>query len=414
MAALTSFLHLLCLPLTPFQAAAATIQADDNQEASTMRSLLIALTCLVCSSTARTEAPKAPEIEVVFVLDTTGSMSGLIHAAKEKIWSIASSMAQTDPVPRIKMGLVAYRDRGDHYVTQRYDLTADLDGIYDTLMALSANGGGDGPESVNQALHEAVTRMSWSRERDVYRVVFLVGDAPPHMDYQDDIKYPVTCSAAAEKTIVINTIQCGEHKATTPVWRDIAELALGDYFRVGQSGSAVAASTPFDKELARVSAELDATRLYYGSRSTRDAANARKKLGEAINTKASLAAQARRAAFNISEAGAENFLGHNELLDDLQAGRIALSDLETTELPEKMQKLTAAERARFVDQKIAVRAALQKKAKALAAKRQAHIQKQLEKNAAAAKSSFSQKVYDSVRRQAAKSHIHYASESALH
>lgn len=60
-------------------------------------------------------------IEVVFVLDTTGSMSGLIQAAKEKVWSIASTMAQADPAPEIKMGLVAYRDRGDEYVTRVVD-----------------------------------------------------------------------------------------------------------------------------------------------------------------------------------------------------------------------------------------------------------------------------------------------------
>lgn len=51
------------------------------------------------------QATQKPKIEVVFVLDTTGSMSGLINAAKEKIWSIASTMAQAQTAPEIKMGL---------------------------------------------------------------------------------------------------------------------------------------------------------------------------------------------------------------------------------------------------------------------------------------------------------------------
>ncbi len=376
-----------------------------------MRALTIVCICFAASS-ARAESRPAPEIEAVFVLDTTGSMSSLIHAAKEKIWSIASSMAQTDPAPRIKIGMVAYRDRGDTYVTQRYDLTTDLDGIYDTLMGFSAGGGGDGPESVNQALHEAVTRMSWSRAGDVYRVVFLVGDAPPHMDYQDDVKYPVTCSAAVERRIVINTVQCGNVGDTRPIWREIASRGLGDYFRVSQN--ALVTATPFDDDLARVSAELDATRLYYGSRRQREAAGARMKVGEAINKKASVAAQARRAAFNASEAGADNFFGHNELLNDLEVGRIELDELDAGQLPEQMQAMTAGERRAFVDRRIAKRAELRKTATALAAKRQAHIQEQLKKDTAAAKSSFSQKVYDSVRRQAAELDIHYASEKALH
>jgi uncharacterized protein YegL len=379
-----------------------------------MRVLAITLACIILSGNASAESQKTPEIEAVFVLDTTGSMSGLINAAKEKIWSIASSMAQTEPAPHIKMGLVAYRDRGDAYVTERHDLTTDLDAIYETLMGFSADGGGDGPESVNQALDEAVRRMSWSQARDVYRVVFLVGDAPPHMDYQDDVRYPVTCSAAVKKRIVVNTVQCGNYAETTPIWRDIAKRSAGDYFRVDQSGSAVAAATPFDDELARISAELDATRVYYGDRRTREAARGRMKVGEAISEKASLAAQARRAAFNSSAAGAYNFFGRNELLNDLESGRVTLKDLKTAELPEKMQRMTVAQRQRFVDEKIAKRKELRDRVKTLADKRQAHIRAQLAKDAAAAKGSFSQKVYDSVRRQAAERDIHYASESALH
>ncbi len=65
-----------------------------------------------------------PKVDVVFVLDTTGSMSGLIHTAKEKIWSIATTMASAQQTPEIRIGLVAYRDRGDSYVTKVVDLRA--------------------------------------------------------------------------------------------------------------------------------------------------------------------------------------------------------------------------------------------------------------------------------------------------
>ena len=140
-----------------------------------------------------------PKIDVVFVLDTTGSMAGLIHAAKEKIWSIATTMASAQPAPEIRMGLVAYRDRGDAYVTQVVDLSTDIDSMYAKLMDLQAAGGGDGPESVNEALAQAVGAESWSQDDSTYKVIFLVGDAPPHMDYQDDVKYPQTVAARREK-----------------------------------------------------------------------------------------------------------------------------------------------------------------------------------------------------------------------
>jgi Mg-chelatase subunit ChlD len=159
------------------------------------------------------------KVDVVFVLDTTGSMGGLIQAAKEKIWSIASTLAQAKQTPEIRMGLVAYRDRGDAYVTQVVDLSKDLDTMYSTLMHFAADGGGDGPESVNKGLFDAVQKMSWSQDPQAYKVVFLVGDAPPHMDYQDDVKYPEVVAAAVAKGIVVNTIQCGREPDTIAPWR---------------------------------------------------------------------------------------------------------------------------------------------------------------------------------------------------
>ena len=89
------------------------------------------------------EQQEHPVIDVVFVLDTTGSMGGLIEGAKQKIWTIANEIAQTQPTPKIRMGLVGYRDRGDDYVTQETMLTEDLDEVYSALMEFEARGGGD-------------------------------------------------------------------------------------------------------------------------------------------------------------------------------------------------------------------------------------------------------------------------------
>lgn len=196
-------------------------------------------------------------VDAVFVLDTTGSMSGLVAAAKEKIWAIANTLTQTQPTPEIRMGLIGYRDRGDDYVTRVTDLTTNLDAVYESLMGFAADGGGDGPESVNQALNEAVTRLSWRSDSNTYKVVFLVGDAPPHMDYQDDVKYTDTVKLANDRGIVVNTIQCGNDPGTTPVWRDIAQRAEGRFFQVAQGGSTVAAVTPYDAELAGLSHEME-------------------------------------------------------------------------------------------------------------------------------------------------------------
>ena len=109
---------------------------------------------LVLAPLMLTALPAAarPIVDVVFVLDTTGSMGPLIEGAKRKIWSIATTLIDCSPDAEIRMGLVAYRDIGDEYVTKRFDLTTDIQGLYADLLRLRASGGGDWPESVNEAL----------------------------------------------------------------------------------------------------------------------------------------------------------------------------------------------------------------------------------------------------------------------
>jgi len=294
--------------------------------------LILFFTASVSTAFATTETAsiirsERPAVEVMFVLDTTGSMGGLIAAAKEKIWSIANTLSSADPAPDIRMGLVGYRDRGDQYITVFTPLSDDLDTVYLSLMKFQAGGGGDGPESVNQALHEAVTRTVWSRNASVYRVIFLVGDAPPHMDYQNDIKYRESCRKAADKNIIVNTIQCGNMQATRPVWQEIAQLSNGEYFQVAQAGSAVLYDTPYDKEIAGLSRKLDETRIFYGSTEYMREMESRKDKADKIYEAAAPSAVAKRAIFNSKASGGKNFLGKKELVLDVETKDIDISNL---------------------------------------------------------------------------------------
>jgi uncharacterized protein YegL len=207
----------------------------------------------------------APRVEVAFVLDTTGSMSGLIDGAKRKIWSIANQLASGQPRPVVRMALVAYRDRGDAYITQLHDLTDDIDAVYADLQRFTADGGGDGPESVNQALDEAVNRIAWSKDAGVYRAIFLVGDAPPHLDYQSDVPYAQSVARARQRGIVVNAVQCGNLAETTPIWQQIASAGGGTFAAISQDGGMLALTTPMDDELARLNSDLASTLVPYGA-----------------------------------------------------------------------------------------------------------------------------------------------------
>lgn len=360
--------------------------------------------------TANPLANQQAKIDVVFALDTTGSMSGLIQAAKEKIWSIASSMAQAKPAPVIRMGLVAYRDRGDAYITRVVDLSSDLDSMYATLMDFRAAGGGDTPESVNQALADAVNKMSWSNDDHTYKVIFLVGDAPPHMDYQDDVKYPQTLALAKRKGIVVNAIQCGVDSQTRQNWQQIAQLGTGDYFQVGQAGSAVAVATPYDKKLAALSRELDETRMVYGS-AEQKAAFARKQAAtEKLHANASEESQARRAAFNASASGKTNLLSKQDLIEDVSSGRVDLKDIDKAALPAPVAAMAPAEQKALITAKAKERKKLQKQIGKLAKEREAYIRQKLE-TSGGAKGSLDEHLFDAVRAQAAKKGMHYEAQA---
>jgi uncharacterized protein YegL len=347
----------------------------------------------------------AKRVEVVFVLDTTGSMGGLIETAKEKIWSIASTLAQAHQVPEISMGLVAYRDHGDAYVTRVIDLDRDLDSMYAKLLGLAADGGGDGPEAVNEALEAAIERVSWSQDPGTYKVVFLVGDAPPHMDY-NAAKYPEVVAAATARGIVVNTIQCGGMSETVAPWQQIAALGHGRYFTVEQAGGAVAIATPFDEQIAALAAQLDDTRLYYGSSDELELMADKIAATTRLNAEASVGARARRGVFNASGAGLDNFIGGRELVDDVASGRVDLATVPAAELPASIAAAPSVERQAMIEATAEKREELQQQIAKLGAERDAFIEAEVEKIGGAA-DSLDQQIYEAVREQAADVGIVY-------
>ncbi|HEY8995121.1 MAG TPA: vWA domain-containing protein [Lacunisphaera sp.] len=332
-----------------------------------------AAACFFCGLSAHETAPARPRMEVVFVLDTTGSMGGMIAGAKQKIWAIANKLKSAEPTPEIRFGLVGYRDRRDAYVTKVFGLTGNLDDVYTNLHAFAAEGGGDEPESVNEALHKAVRDLQWSTDSEVLRVIFLVGDARPHMDYQDDVKYQQTCKLANERGIIINTLQCGNLSGTEEVWREIARLTNGTYAAILQDGGSIKIETPYDQEIIRLNLQLDTTIILYGSKA--DQANAAK--NKSVLASLSSEAMADRSSyFGKGEAGSV-ISGRGDLVVELMNGRQSLDKIDEKQLDPKLQALPVAERNALIEKKVAERRALQAELSALVAKRDAVVAEKL-------------------------------------
>jgi Mg-chelatase subunit ChlD len=361
------------------------------------------LTCILPAGAAEDKAPpKKPKIEVVFCLDTTGSMGGLIEGAKQKIWSISNQIASGKPTPELKIGLVAYRDRGDNYVTRVFELTEDLDAIHEHLKGFQAQGGGDAPESVNQALDDAVNKIRWSTDTKTLRMIFLVGDAPPHMDYKDDVKYPVTCKKACEKGIIINTIQCGGDAECQKYWKEICKLAEGSYVQIAQSGGVVpVVATPFDRRLSEINGELARTTLVFGDRGMQAAGLAKNSAAERLDAPAAAA----RVAYQCKNGWCATY----DLLDCIKQGKVKLEDLKKDQLPEELKKLDLKGQKAYLDNLDKKRASLQKECLELDKKRADFIAKKQAEDAAKGKGkdSFDNQVLEVLRNQAKKNHIAY-------
>lgn len=298
-------------------------------------------------------------LEMVFVLDTTGSMGGLLEGAKQRIWGIVNDVMQSAAHPSVRVGLVAYRDRGDEYVTKVLPLTSDLDQVYSTLMSYRAEGGGDTPEDVRHALAEGVRNAGWSpRTAGVAQIIFLVGDAPPHEDYQDEPSAATTTAEAVKAGMIVNTIQCGDLPGTREVWQTIAQHGEGQYFAIAQDGGVQAIATPFDKELRELGAKIGSTFLAYGGGggaagvSYREAARGRQAATETVIVSsapaAAVADRAKNKALN-SEAYAD------DLLTSLENGSVKPDAVKDEDLPDELRKLEPAARQKEIEKRLAER-----------------------------------------------------------
>lgn len=207
-----------------------------HQQKQRFTPTLVAVAAAVALAAA---SPAAADLDVVFVLDTTGSMGGELREVQERVRQVAVDLTRARDGEQLRFGIVAYRDRGDAYVTKIFDLTTDVGAAEAFLSSLTADGGGDGPESVVAAVDTALHGISWDRADGIDRQIFLIGDAPPHLDYSDDPDPEQLVADAREARIVVNAIGCRSLSGRgVDFFRFIAYATEGSYQHIGRVASA--------------------------------------------------------------------------------------------------------------------------------------------------------------------------------
>ncbi len=177
-----------------------------------------------------------PRLDVMFLIDSTGSMADEIAQLQDNILAIST---QIDALPGdvdVRYGLVTYRDRTDSYVTRVFDFTDDVRQFQADLNTVVAGGGGDYPESLNQGLDESLNVVSW-RGADTIKLVFLVADAPPQLRYEDDVEYSESMQVALGRGIKIHPIaSSGLQPEGEYILRQIGQYTMGHFIFLTYEG----------------------------------------------------------------------------------------------------------------------------------------------------------------------------------
>jgi Mg-chelatase subunit ChlD/TolB-like protein len=181
------------------------------------------------------KVPTPMPVDVAIVLDTTGSMQGQIDRLKQTLKAIHFQLTSLPMHPDIRFGMVAYRDRGDSYLTRITQFTSNVESYQAMLENLYADGGGDTPEDLQSALDVAMHQLTW--RRDALRIGFVITDAPPHTDYGQQYNYLAAMKESLSRGIKWVTVGAGGLGIDGEViYRQIAQYSMGEYVFITQGG----------------------------------------------------------------------------------------------------------------------------------------------------------------------------------
>lgn len=357
---------------------------------------LVSAVALADVSPSTTKAE--PKIQVAVLLDTSGSMDGLINQTREQLWKIVNTFAtakRDGKRPRLELALYDYGNDGNgapnDFVRQIVPLTTDLDKVSEALFALKTNGGS---EYCGAAIAHATKELEWSRDPHDLKLIYIAGNeafTQGSTRFQDSVK------AAIERGIVVNTIHAGsESEGISGQWLAAAKMADGNYLFIDQNRAVARVDAPQDAELARLSGQLNNTYIAYGAAAP---AAVRRQADQDNNAlKASGSSGAARAAAKASAAYDNSGW---DLVDAKKKGK-SLAGLAAQEMPAEMKAMTEGEREKFVETKSKERSEIQGQIAKLAAERERYVKAELSKVAASGPKTMDDALLESAQEQAKK------------
>ncbi|MBE7439021.1 MAG: VWA domain-containing protein [Spirochaetales bacterium] len=333
--------------------------------------ILLAARAQILEGVAHREDPAAlpPSVQIALLLDTSGSMDGLIEQARARLWKLVSELAYAEKdgkSPQIEVALFEYGNdgiaAGEGYIRMVSPFASDLDAIFAALVNLKTNGG---QEYAGQAIQQALRRLQWKDERAVYRTIFIAGN---EAFQQGPIDFKEAIREAQSRGIIVNTIYCGERTQGEALgWASGALAGGGAYMHIDQDRTATVEAAPQDAEIRQLTDRLHDNVLPAGPAGKSELA--REKLAQ--KSAAGKQADIDRALFSARKASSRSW----DLVSRYENGQLDLDRLKEQDLPADLRGKDSREVRKILDQRVAERKAIQDRLTALRRERQLHIQR---------------------------------------
>lgn len=388
---------------------ATMVEADDKIPANPANQSALATIATTDLPTENPTEQLRPRIEIAILLDTSGSMGGLIDQARTQLWKVVNEFETARRGGQRADVYVALYEYGKSslsaeagWMRQIVPLTTDLDKISEELFALHTNGGN---EYCGQVIDLAVSELKWSTKQADLKCIFIAGNEP---FTQGPINYKDACHAAANSNITVSTIHCGSYEqGIQGMWADGAKLADGSYLNINHNHVEPHIPSPQDEALTRLNEELNSTYLAYGSKSKRGAAVTRQHAQDANASNAAPAAEYSRI---VTKSGRLYKNSTWDLVDAVREKKVNLTELKKDQLPEELRKLSADELAAHVKKLDSQRSDTQQKIKKLAAERAKFIAAERAKVAGSGENTLDKAIIDAVRSQAERQKYEFVKE----
>ncbi len=375
-------------------------------------------------------------VDLAICLDTSGSMEGLLDAARQKLWAIVNDLALAEPTPRLRVALLTYGNDGHSaesgWVRVDSPFTEDLDAVSQQLFALTTNGG---TELVGRVLKAATEQLDWQLDptpandplksvapntvtpsggalhggesnHDALRLVVVAGNESADQDQA--VHFQDACRALIERGIVVNAIYCGNPAdELAPAWQEVARRADGHFAAIDQQNGTVVIATPFDGELAALSAAINETYLAYGANAEVWAKN------QVVQDQNAERCNSSTVAARACTKGGKLYCCEWDLVEQVKGGNVKLAEIKKEELPEKLRELALTEQQKCIDDAWTKRQGIQQKIQDVASKRDAHLAEEMKKRGVQDDGAFDRAIRDALRKQAESKGFVFPKEPAV-